>query len=113
MDLFSYERQKSHKAGPFNSLSKLPLMLGAGSGVLGIYDLSLTGNKPAIHLDVFIVDILEVLRAEETLFFDDGFVEHGTFLISNLERKIFRFDIRDIFDLYHRHFVEVVIMGRR
>jgi hypothetical protein len=65
--LFANVREQRHKPCLLDRRRKLALMLGAHMRVARVDDLCLARNEPAQKIDLFIVDILEVLRAEETL----------------------------------------------
>src|SRR6266481_3232568 len=65
--LSAHKRQKRHEARAFYGFREFALVRGADAGVLRVDDLGLARNEPAHQIHLFIVDGLEVLRAEETL----------------------------------------------
>ena len=73
--LFPSKWKESHIAGALYRLSELSLVLGASTRMLRVHYLRLSRSEPPGHLGILIVDILEILRAEETLSVD-CFIHH-------------------------------------
>lgn len=73
--LTSHVRQEAHKTRPLHGLRQTPLVLGAGAGVFGVDNFGLAGNEPAQKLDIFVIDVIQVLRAEKTLFRNHRFLK--------------------------------------
>jgi len=65
--LSPHKRQKSQKARPLNGNGQSPLMLGAGRGMPGIYNLGLRRSKSTQKFWIFVVQTIYVLRAEKAL----------------------------------------------
>jgi hypothetical protein len=65
--LFANVRQKRHKSRAFDRIGELALMLRAHPCVPRINDLRLARNKPAQKVDLFVINVLDVLRAKEAL----------------------------------------------
>jgi len=65
--LFADVRKQCHEPRLLDGRRELALMLGADVRVTRVDDLCLARNEPAQKIDLFIVDILEVLRAEKAL----------------------------------------------
>jgi len=65
--LFADVRQQSHESRLLDCGGKLALMLRADVRVTRVDDLRLARNEPAQKVYLFIVDVLQVLGAEEAL----------------------------------------------
>ncbi len=73
-------------------LGKLALVFGANTGMLRIDYLCLTRNKPSNEVNFLIINVVKVLRAEETLFGHLGYKYRGKLDLSqDLKRNIVHF----------------------
>jgi len=89
LELAPDERQQGQETGAFHRFREFPLMLGAGAGVLGVDYLGLARDEAAQKTDLFIIDILEVLRTKKALLIhgcDFSFRMAGLPLLSLLRR---------------------------
>lgn len=69
MNLSSDERQEAHEAGVLDGEGQLALVLHAGAGFLARNDASIRIEELFEEFDVFVVDMLDVIRREITLLF--------------------------------------------
>jgi hypothetical protein len=58
------ERQQGNCPGPFDRHGKPPLVAGARTGASARFNLALVGNEAAQHVDILVVDPLNLLYAE-------------------------------------------------
>jgi len=70
--LFAYIRQKSHESRTLDRIGKFALMLRANVRMTRVDDLRLARNIPAQKVDLFVVNVLDVLRTEEALLRHSG-----------------------------------------
>jgi hypothetical protein len=65
--LFADVRQKRHESRALDRLGEFALMLCADPRMARVNNLGLARNKPTQKVDLFVINVLDVLRAEETL----------------------------------------------
>jgi hypothetical protein len=64
---FPHIGKKRHESRAFDGDRDLALMLGADVGVARVNDLRLARNEPLQKIGLFIIHVLQILGAEETL----------------------------------------------
>ena len=65
--LFPYVREEAHETGALDRVRELPLMLCTDGRMPRVDDLRLARNKTPQKINFFIINVVQILRAEKAL----------------------------------------------